>query len=289
MTRRARRAAIGVIALAALAVGGIYVGDPFGVREPRSSPSGQGGQSPFGPAVDRGDGAAPGTARRRSQPYWVPIRRFAGRGPLITPAFPVDERALQWRVTWRCQRAPLLILPQRRTGEQGRPLAQAERCPARGEGRSVAGGTFRLRVAAGGPWQARVEQQFDVPLVEPPTAAMRDPRTRVVARGDIYGIDEEGSGSLTVFREPDGALSLRLADFYVTPNVGLQIRLSSLERPTSTRQVEQAPHRDVAALKATAGSINLRLPAGVLRTEVRSVVIWSEITRNAYAAARLGS
>lgn len=289
VTRATRRAAIGGIALAALAAGVIYVGDPFGVRGPRSSPSGQPGQSPFAPAVDRGDVAATAPARRRSQPYWVPVRRFAGRGPLTTPGFPVDERALQWRVVWRCQRAPLLILPQRRTGQQGRPLAQVESCPARGEGRSVAGGAFRLRVAAGGPWQMRVEEQLDAPLVEPPTAAMRDARTRVVARGDIYGIDEEGSGSLTVFREPGGGLSLRLADLYVTPNVDLRIRLSSLERPTSTRQVARAPHRDVAFLEATTGSMNLRLPAGALRTGVRSVVIWSEITRNAYAAARLGS
>lgn len=124
-------------------------------------------------------------------------------------------------------------------------------------------------------------------MVEPPTAAMRDPQTRVVARGRLYGIDEEGSGTATVYRKPDGALSLRLADFYVTPDVDLRLRLSSLERPTSTRQVEEAPHRHVAFLKATAGSLNVRLPAGALRRGVRSVVIWSEITRNAYAAARL--
>lgn len=271
-----------------MAAGVIYAGDPFGDRGQRPSADGQTGQSPFGPAVDRGDVAVRATGRRRSQPYWVPVRRFAGRGPLTTPAFAVDERALQWRVVWRCRRAPLLILPQPATGEQqGRPLARAERCPARGEGRSVAGGGFRLRIAAGGPWQARVEEQLDAPLTQPPTAAMRDARTRVVARGEIYGIDEEGSGSVTVFREPDGALSLRLADLYVTPNVDMRIRLSSLERPASTRQVAQAPHRDVASLKATAGSMNVSLPAGALRTGVRSVVIWSDTTRNAYAAARL--
>ncbi len=279
---------LGGFALAALAAIAVYAGDLFGARERRPPPDDQATQSPFGPAVDRGDLAAPATSRRRSQPYWVAVRRFAGRGPLTTPAFAIDERALQWRVAWRCQRAPLLILPQRPSEEDGgRPLAQAQECPARGEGRSVAGGAFRLRVAAGGPWRARVEEQLDAPLIEPPTAAMRDPQTRVVARGRLYGIDEEGSGTLAVYREPDGALSLRFDDFYVTPNVDLRIRLSHLERPTSTSQVQKAPHRDVAFLEATAGSLNLRLPAGALRRGMRSVVIWSEITRNAYAGARL--
>jgi len=290
MTRSARRGVIGGLALVAMAAGVIYAGDPFGGGEQRPAPSGQTRQSPFGPAVDRGEVPAPATGRRRSQPYWVTVRRFAGPGPLITPAFSIDERALQWRVAWRCLSAPLLILPRRAMGQgQGRPLARAEECPARGEGRSVASGAFRLRVAAGGAWQARVEEQVDVPLIEPPTAAMRDPRTRVVARGRFYGVDEEGVGTVRVFRAPGGALSLRLADFYVTPNVDLRLRLSSLERPTTTAQVERGPHRDVAFLEATAGSMNLRLPAGALRTEVRSVVIWSEITRNAYAAASLRS
>lgn len=284
------RTVLGGLALAALAAIAVYAGDLVGVREQLPPSEGPTTQSPFGPAVDRGDLAAPAISRRRSQPYWVAVRRFAGRGPLTTPVFTIDERALQWRVVWRCQSAPLLILPQRPSKEdRGRPLAQAQECPARGEGRSVAGGAFRLRVAAGGPWQARIEEQLDAPLTEPPTAAMRDPRTRVVARGRVYGIDEEGSGTLTVYREPDGALSLRLADFYVTPNVDLRIRLSRLERPTSTSQVQEAPHRDVAFLPATAGSLNLRLPAGALRRGVRSVVIWSEITRNAYAGARLRS
>lgn len=271
-----------------MAAGVVSAGDLFDARERLPSSDRQTTKSPFGSAVARGDEAASATSRRRSQPYWVTVRRFAGAGPLTTPIFAIDERALQWRVVWRCQRARLLIRPERPSGDDlGRPLAQAKECPARGEGRSVAQGAFRLRVAAGGPWQAAVEEQLDVPLIEPPTAAMRDPQTRVVARGRLYGIDEEGSGTVTVYQEPDGALSLRLADFYVTPDVDLRIVLSSLERPTGTRQVEEAPHRNAAFLKATAGSLNLRLPTGALRREMQSVVIWSEITRNAYAAASL--
>lgn len=288
VTRSTRRAVLGGLALAAMAAGAVGAGALFDARERLPASDGQTTTSPFGPAVDRGDAAAPAAGRRRSQPYWVTVRRFAAPGPLTTPVFAIDERALQWRVAWRCQRGRLLIQPQRPSGDdQGSPLAQAEDCPARGEGRSVAPGVFRLRVAAGGPWQARVEEQLDVPLIKPPTTAMRDPQTRVVARGRLYGIDEEGSGTVTVYREPDGALSLRLADFYVTPDADLRLRLSSLERPTSTREVDQAPHRDAAFLKATAGSLNFRLPAGALRRGMRSVVIWSEITRNAYAGARL--
>jgi hypothetical protein len=288
VTRSTRRAVLGGVALAAVAAGALWAGDPVSVRDRLSAPDRQATRSPFGPAADRGNAAAPATGRRRSQPYWTTVRYFSGPGPLTTPAFAIDERALQWRVAWRCQRARLLIRPERPSGDDlGRPLAQAEECPARGEGRSVAQGAFRLRVAAGGPWRARVEEQLDVPLIEPPTEAMRDPQTRVVARGRLYGIDEEASGTVTLYREPDGALSLRLADFYVTPDADLRLRLSSLERPTSTREVDQAPHRDAAFLEATAGSLNFRLPAGALRRGMGSVVIWSEITRNAYAGARL--
>jgi hypothetical protein len=40
-------------------------------------------------------------------------------------------------------------------------------------------------------------------------------------------------------------------------------------------------------LKATAGSMNLRVPDGVDLGRYRSIVIWCEITHNAYASAPL--
>jgi len=153
----------------------------------------------------------------------------------------------------------------------------------------VGAGGFRLAVDAQGGWEARVEQQLDVPLAEPPTQAMTAPGRRVVSRSELYGVDKEATGTMTVYRERDGRLSLRLEDFYITPNVDLEFRLSAQARPRSTPQAATKPYRDVGFLKATAGSINHRLPAGTSLADVRSVVIWCEITRNAYAAAPLAS
>lgn len=289
MSPPAWRRAAGAVLLVLMAASAVYGGDFFGVRDRLAPPASRTRDSAFGPAEPRRGVPARAREQRRSQPYWVTVRRFAGSGGTTTPAFSVDRRALQWRVAWRCERGPFAIRPQRLSGEAYRPLADTADCPARDEGRSVASGDFRLQVDAQAGWEARVEQQVDVPLAEPPTATMTAPGTREIARARFYGIDEDGSGSARVYREPDGGLSLRLEDFYVTPNVDLEIRLSELARPKSTRAVAAARHRDIVFLKATTGSMNYRLPAGALDEDVKSIVIWCENTRNAYAAATLAS
>ena len=286
MTRQTARRSLGALILVVMAASAIYGGGFFGLRERFSPPSSRTTASPFGTPVNQ-DAAPAQAASRRSQPYWVPVSRFQGTGPLTTPAFAIDPRAIQWRVRWRCERAAFRIQPQRPSGEAyGHPLAGAS-CPKAGVGQSVAGGQFKLDIGAEGAWQAQVEQQVDVPLVEPPTPAMTSPDSRVVASGRFYDIDEKGTGSVKIYRERDGSTSLRLGSFYVTPNVDLEIRFSELERPKSTRQVARAPFKDIVFLKATAGSMNYRIPPGTLSDRVRSVVIWCEITHNAYAAASL--
>ena len=287
MTRQTARRSLGALILVVMAASAIYGGGFFGLRERFAPPSSKTTASPFGTAVDQDAAPAPATSRR-SQPYWVPVSRFQGNGPLTTPAFAVDRRAIQWRVNWRCEGGAFGIQPQRPSGEAyGHQLAGADSCPKAGVGQSVAAGRFKLDVQAEGPWQAEVEQQVDVPLAERPTPAMTSPDSRVVASGRFYGIDETGNGSVKIYRERDGSTSLRLDDFYVTPNIDLEIRFSELERPGSTRQVARAPFKDIVFLKATAGSMNYRIPPGVLSDRVRSVVIWCEITSNAYAAATL--
>ncbi|MCA1707588.1 MAG: DM13 domain-containing protein [Actinobacteria bacterium] len=48
-----------------------------------------------------------------------------------------------------------------------------------------------------------------------------------------------------------------------------------------------APHHRLAFLKATAGSMNYEIPADVDVARYRSIVIWCDLTSNAYAAATL--
>lgn len=284
------RRSLGALILLIMAATAVYGGDVFGLRErlpPPATRIAASAADPFIPVeqdVPRGEASV-----RRSDPYWVPVQRFEGSGPRITPTFPIDPLALQWRVNWRCQKGPLRIQPQGPSGQNdGGPLAETDACPQTGSALNVGSGQFRLAVQTPGRWVAEVEQQVDVPLVEPPTPRMTAQGTRMVASGQFYGIDRESEGTVKLFRHEDGSASLRLDDFYVSPNVDLEIRFSEAKRPQTTEQVTDAPYEDVAFLKATAGDMNYRIPPGMLNDQVRSVVIWCEtITNNAYAAASL--
>lgn len=90
---------------------------------------------------------------------------------------------------------------------------------------------------------------------------------------------------MTFYRLPDGRRALRLQDFYVTPNVDLEIRLSPLRMPHSARQFRSVRSELVHRLVVTVGSMNFVLPHGVEPTRYRSVVIWCENLSSAYAAA----
>lgn len=286
MSRQTLRRSLGGLLFFIMAAGAIYGGDFFGIREQLSPPATRVKGSAFQP-VDQNPSAREASVRR-SQPYWRPRARFTGSGPLTTGVFAIDPGALQWRVKWRCEQGAFAIQPQQPSGQdEGRRLADTAGCPEKGSGLSVAPGTFKLDVQAQGPWTAQVEEQVDVPLVEPPTPTMTSQASQMVASGTFYDIDENGEGTVKLYRAKDGSVSLRLDDFYVTPNVDLEIRFSELERPTSTKQVAEAPFEDIVFLKATTGAMNYRIPAGALSDRVRSVVIWCEITSNAYAAASL--
>jgi len=144
-----------------------------------------------------------------------------------------------------------------------------------------------LAVRADGPWRLQVEQQVDVPLVEPPLPAMAAPGTSTVDSGSLYRIDQVGSGRLTVFRLADGSYALRLDDFFVTANSDLELRLSPLPAPQTTDEFTGSPSVSVAPLDVTAGSLNFAVPKAVDPTQYRSLVIWCERIHSAYAAASL--
>jgi hypothetical protein len=218
----------------------------------------------------------------RSQPWWQTLNSFHGTGPSSTARVSVGAGAIQWRMRWSCTSGRFAVA----SSPNSKPLVDA-RCPA--QNRTEVGARQRgpLEVSADGPWQLRVQQQVDVPLVEPPLPAMSAPGTVKVAGGDLYRIDQVGNGRLTIYRLPSGRHALRLQSFYVSPNVDLQIRLSPLRAPRSTRQYTRAPSAFVAPLDVTAGSLNFVLPARVDPSRYRSVVIWCPNIVSAYAAASL--
>ncbi len=216
----------------------------------------------------------------RSYPWWQRVDSSRGVGA-ATRAIVIDGSALQWRVKWSCEWGRLVMA----TPGQERPLVDAT-CPGSGAGYSSQPGPTSLEIGADGPWQLEVEQQLDLPLAEPPLPAMAAATTARVASGSFYDIDQVGRGMVHVYRFEDGH-ALRLEDFFVTPNVDLEIRLSPLPAPGSTDEYLSVPSVLVSRLDVTAGSMNFVLPPTVDPTRYRSVVIWCPPVLSAYAAAAL--
>ncbi len=218
----------------------------------------------------------------RSQPWWQGLTRLEGTGSTTAAPFTVAEDAVQWRVKWTCETGRLVV----RVPNQARPVVDAA-CPGTNTGYGVRKGAVALQVTADGPWSMVVDQQVDVPLVEPPLPVMSAPGTRMVLTGSLYRIDQVGTGTIDIYRAADGSHVLRLDQFFVTANIDLELRLSPLEAPRTTEQYMSSPSVWVAPLDVTTGSLNFTLPADVDPTRYRSIVVWCPIIDSAYAAATL--
>ncbi len=277
--------ALGILALLASA---LFGGNAFGVREHflgSESPTARPAAASRGGDATAGQGSAALVAKPtvlRSQPWWQGVTTLEGVGPTTAAApFTIDPDAIQWRATPTCQTGRLLV----RAPGQADPVLDAT-CPVSEVGYGTGTGSVSLEVTADGPWQLQIEQQVDVPLVEPPLPGMTEPAA--VMTGEFYRVDQVGMGTATIYRLPDSSYALRLDDFFVTSNTDLELQLSPLEAPQTTEEVRDARSGTIAALDVTAGSLNFALPPGLNPADFRSLVIWCERTRNAYAAATLG-
>ena len=282
---RPTRGFLSVVGVSVVVAAALVGGNVFGLRDRLSGSS----VPPARPvALGRGQGSTqePSAPAQqsvlRSYPWWQSVTTFEGDGPTGQAAFNVDPGALQWRLTWTCNTGQLTV----RAVSARSSLVDAS-CPGTGKAYASTTGPISLAVATGGSWHLQVEQQVDVPLVEPPTATMTSPGTTVAASGTLYGIDQSGSGKVTFYHGVDGAFSLRMDGYFVTPNVDLEIRLSPIAEPHSTAQYLASPSVEVAPLDVTTGSVNFAVPAGVDPRQYRSVVIWCPTITSAYAAATL--
>jgi len=223
---------------------------------------------------------------RKSQPYWVPVTTFSGTGNTTTGSFTIGPEAIQWRVSYHCDTAPFEVVAVNAVGQTSkRKLADALGCSGDGQGFAADTGGQTLKVTTSGPWKIVIDQQVDVPLVEPAPAGLAS--AKVLGTAKLYNVDKVGEGTAKIYELPDGSRQVRLEDFFVSINSDLEIRLSELAAPHSTDEVEKAPFKVVAPLKATVGSMNYEVPKDIDVTRYRSVVIWCEVTRNAYAAASI--
>lgn len=271
----------GTALLAVLVASAAYGGNLFGIRDRLLPPP-----HPAAP-VAHGAASTGGRAVLASQPYWQPVTTIEGAATATTRPVTISGGALQWRATWRCQQGRLSVRTPGGSGAtSSRPLLDTA-CPGQGVAYAVSTGSVSLVVAADGPWRLEIEQQIDVPLEQPPLAAMSAPGAAAVSTGSFYGIDQQGNGRVTVDRLADGSYALRLDSFYVTPNSDLEVRFSAPPAPHSDDDVANAPYASVAPLVATTGSMNLLVPRTVDPSRYRSVVIWCLKIRTAYAAATL--
>jgi len=220
-------------------------------------------------------------AAARATPRWDRVRVISGEGP-ATRSVSIARGAIQWRARWRCEGGGSLRASSKRDD------VVRGRCPGRGVGTAAATtGAQRIVVRADGPWRVEIEQQVDTPLREPPLASMGSTASRVLATGRFYGIERRGAGTATLHRLKGGRLALRFAGFATSPNTDLFVWVVRATRPRTSRVAFRARHRTIAPLRSTLGDQNYVLPRGVRERDVRSIVIWCEPVRIAYAAAAM--
>lgn len=268
------------LSLAVLAAGSIVGSNAFAIRDRML---GTALPDPVAPATSREAGQSTSLERLalRSAPWWQIVTILEGTGTTMSKSFTVDHRAIDWRVTASCNNGQLVVTP---SGE-ARPLVDAE-CP-NGVGHSNRKGSTRLEVIADGAWTIEVAQRIDIPLVEPLLPAMTAAGAKTLATGYFYKVDRVGAGKVTIYEQADDGYSVRLEDFWVTPKSSLQLRLSTVERPRSTREYLSGESQILAVVDVTAGSMNYVPPVGVDPVKFRSVVIWSPLDNSVYAAATL--
>jgi hypothetical protein len=101
--------------------------------------------------------------------------------------------------------------------------------------------------------------------------------------GEFNGTDDfhYGRGTASLIETAPGEWTIRLDDFSVRNGPDLYVYLSPSKRDYADGALE------VARLKATDGSFNVRLPAGADPTEMRSVLIWCKQFSHLFAWATL--
>lgn len=277
-TTAARR--IGGVALVVVVAGSaVYGANLFGIRD-RLEPVAK-IPTPAAHGVPAGGSGQPVLA---SYPWWQGVTTLQGTGSEMQPVV-IGGGALQWRVQWSCQTGHLAVSAHPAAPSQ---LVSAA-CPGSGEQITVSTGTVSLDVTATGPWTLQVDQQVDVPLEQTPLPAMSAPGAVAVATGTFYPIDQNGSGSATIYRLADRTYALRLDNFFASPNTGLQIQLSTQPSPHSDGDVTGSQVAVVTNLNQTAGSMNFTIPPGIDPNRYHSLVVWCVNLRTAYAAANLTS
>ena len=219
----------------------------------------------------------------RAAPRWEQVKVVTGNANMDVGPFTIADRAFQWRVKWSCDGGALTITTTPALPRPG-PLVSGN-CPGSGEAFARLTGPVTLRVAGSGPWKTTVEQQVDTPLDEPPLPEMAT--GTVLSKGSFYNVEKTGKGAVTLYRLADGRRALRIEPgFEVLNDPDLVVWLSPLAAPKTSKEMNDAPHYELSALKSTRGSQNYIVPTDV-PFDVRSIGMYCVPVPAIYIAASL--
>lgn len=107
-------------------------------------------------------------------------------------------------------------------------------------------------------------------------ASVSTPSTEpdVIAMGEFHSNAHETKGSATIYRLPDGKLTLRLTDFHTSNGPEVQVYLVAAQDVNDNETVKSAGFVTLGALKGNIGDQNYVVPADIDLTKYRSVTIW---------------
>ncbi len=120
---------------------------------------------------------------------------------------------------------------------------------------------------------------------ETPPAAVPGGSGQVITQGELMGVDafHTGSGAVRLIEAPDGSLILRFEDYAVRNGPDLHVYLT----PDADGDVHADGAVDLGEIKATQGSVNYDVPAGVDARVFRSAVIYCQPFSVTFATAPL--
>lgn len=98
-----------------------------------------------------------------------------------------------------------------------------------------------------------------------------------------------GSGNAAILRNGAGETVLRLTEFEVTNGPDLEVWLSSVADPQSSRDVSNGEWVSLGQLKGNIGDQTYTIPADVDLSQYQSVVIWCEQFSVLFSPATLAS
>jgi hypothetical protein len=120
-----------------------------------------------------------------------------------------------------------------------------------------------------------------------PFAAVSD--AQPIYTGRLSGKLHETSGRATVYRQPDGTLTLRLSDFHTSKGPDEHVVLATADDPAlqSTGPGKALASVEIGALKGNEGDQDYKLPANTDFARYTTVAIYSERFHAVFGTATL--